>query len=87
MVIDAEIDIKTKSFVDRVRREQQKSLGLEVFFSWFWNFKFLLFLGDLKALATQYEAPLIEVPYFDTEVRTVYGLRVISHCIFPPKNV
>jgi len=49
--------------------------------------KFLLFLGDLKALATQYEAPLIEVPYFDTEVRTVYGLRVISHCIFPPKNV
>lgn len=27
--------------------------------------------------------PVIQVPYFDIEVRTVYGLRVISNFLFP----
>ncbi|KAJ1423223.1 anion-transporting ATPase-like domain-containing protein [Ochromonadaceae sp. CCMP2298] len=39
-------------------------------------------LTDLAALSTSSSAPLIKVPYYDMEVRTVYGLRVISNAIF-----
>eukprot|EP01036_Dinobryon_divergens_P023968 gene23968-32370_t len=65
---DSNDDTKTRSYLDRLRLGQQKSLD------------------DLKSLATLASAPLIEVPYFDTEVRTVYGLRVISKCIFPTSS-
>ena len=45
-----------------------------------------ILLGELQLLASQVASPLVEVPYFDTEVRTVYGLRAITNCIFPKKQ-
>lgn len=38
-------------------------------------------LAELRTMAAGANASLIEVPYFDTEVRTVYGLRVVSNAI------
>lgn len=44
-------------------------------------------ISTLKKLCEIDGINLIEVPYFDTEVRTVYGLRVISSLLFPkPTN-
>ena len=37
---------------------------------------------ELKNLANTNSVPLVLVPYFDTEVRTVYGLRIIGNYIF-----
>lgn len=42
-----------------------------------------LSIANLNVLAAAAEAPLIQVPYFDTEVRTVYGLRAISSFVLP----
>lgn len=39
-------------------------------------------LAELQRMAEGASVPLIQVPYFDMEVRTVYGLRVISGVIF-----
>lgn len=38
-------------------------------------------IAQLRTLAAGVNASLIEVPYFDTEVRTVYGLRLVSNVI------
>eukprot|EP00981_Chlorochromonas_danica_P004738 scaffold954_cov173-Ochromonas_danica.AAC.24 len=45
-------------------------------------------IRDLQQLANQGSEPipLIQVPYFDMEVRTVYGLRAVSQAIFRPKS-
>ena len=43
-------------------------------------------LGDLQAVAESAQVELKQVPYFDTEVRTVYGLRLISMALFPPQK-
>jgi arsenite-transporting ATPase len=40
-------------------------------------------IDDLTRIAGSISAPLVKVPYFDTEVRTVYGLRAIGKTIFP----
>ena len=40
---------------------------------------------ELKNLANTNSVPLVLVPYFDTEVRTVYGLRIIGNTIFKSK--
>lgn len=40
-------------------------------------------LSVLNVLASAAEVPLMQVPYFDTEIRTVYGLRVIGNVILP----
>jgi arsenite-transporting ATPase len=40
-------------------------------------------LANLKVLAAAAEVPIMQVPYFDTEIRTVYGLRVISNILLP----
>jgi hypothetical protein len=39
-------------------------------------------LSELEALASSKSIPLLTVPFFDREVRTVYGLRVIGNAIF-----
>ena len=39
-------------------------------------------IDELKTIANSLDCNLIEIPYFDTEVRTVYGLRVVSNAIF-----
>jgi arsenite-transporting ATPase len=44
-------------------------------------------LSDLRQLCDKEKIPLLEVPYFDIEVRTVYGLRVISNIILPKHSV
>ena len=41
-------------------------------------------LRELQQTADASGIELIQVPYFDTEVRTVYGLRLIGRHIFPP---
>ena len=41
-------------------------------------------LRELQQVAQTSGVDLISVPYFDTEVRTVYGLRLIGMHIFPP---
>ena len=38
-------------------------------------------ISELREVARNAAVPLVTVPYFDTEVRTVYGLRVISNAI------
>lgn len=43
-------------------------------------------MSELEKMATQDAIPLYKVPYFDMEVRTVYGLRAISQVIFPQKD-
>eukprot|EP01038_Epipyxis_sp_PR26KG_P008121 gene8121-10999_t len=43
-------------------------------------------ITELEQLSNKIAVPLIQIPYFDTEVRTVYGLRVISRTIFPPST-
>jgi arsenite-transporting ATPase len=40
-------------------------------------------LRELTALVGREKVPLVQVPYFDMEVRTVYGLRAISSVLFP----
>ena len=40
-------------------------------------------LTDLRLIAQSADVPLVQVPYLDTEVRSVYGLRVIKDIIFP----
>ena len=42
-------------------------------------------INELENIANTNEVPLVIVPYFDTEVRTVYGLRVIGNTIFSKK--
>ena len=37
---------------------------------------------DLQSLAVYINVPLIQVPHLDTEVRTVFGLRVVRDAIF-----
>jgi arsenite-transporting ATPase len=39
-------------------------------------------LNELKTLGNMKSLPIIDVPYFDMEVRTVYGLRMIGNYIF-----
>lgn len=43
-------------------------------------------LAELRSMAASANASLIEVPYFDTEVRTVYGLRLVSNALFQARN-
>jgi arsenite-transporting ATPase len=38
---------------------------------------------ELENNSKEHSIPLLRVPYFDTEVRTVYGLRAISQSLFP----
>ena len=40
-------------------------------------------LSELGVLAAAADVPLLQVPYFDYEVRTVYGLRAISTVLLP----
>ena len=40
-------------------------------------------LSELGVLAAAADVPLMQVPYFDYEVRTVYGLRAISSVLLP----
>lgn len=42
-------------------------------------------MTELQNLATTNNIPLTLVPYYDMEVRSVYGLRVISSVLFPKK--
>jgi len=42
-------------------------------------------INELENIANTNEVPLVLVPYLDTEVRTVYGLRVIGNTIFSKK--
>ena len=39
-------------------------------------------LGELRREAEAARVPLLQVPYFDTEVRTVFGLRLIGRFLF-----
>lgn len=41
---------------------------------------------ELESISKEHSIPLLRVPYFDTEVRTVYGLRAISQSLFPPQQ-
>ena len=45
-------------------------------------------LNDLSKIAKEDgdEVPIIKVPYFDMEVRTVYGLRTIGNYLFPKNS-
>lgn len=40
-------------------------------------------LRNLDQLSESTKVPVIQVPYFDMEIRTVYGLRVISNFLLP----
>ena len=40
-------------------------------------------ISQLGILAAAADAPLLQVPFFDYEVRTVYGLRAISNVLLP----
>jgi len=40
-------------------------------------------LSSLDQLSVSNNVPVIKVPYFDMEIRTVYGLRVISNFLLP----
>lgn len=40
-------------------------------------------LNALSVLAAASDTPLLQVPYFDNEVRTVYGLRAIGNVLLP----
>lgn len=42
-------------------------------------------INELENVSNTNSVPLVLVPYFDTEVRTVYGLRVIGNAIFSSK--
>ena len=42
-------------------------------------------LATLQVMSQSAGVPLITVPYFEMEVRTVYGLRAIGNFVFPPK--
>jgi len=39
-------------------------------------------IEELRSLSTAADISLVQVPYFDMEIRTVYGVRVISKIIF-----
>lgn len=41
---------------------------------------------ELQKLADTTDTNLIQIPYFDMEVRTVYGLRVVGNAIFKEKK-
>ena len=41
---------------------------------------------ELENNSKEHSIPLLRVPYFDTEVRTVYGLRAISQSLFPQQQ-
>ena len=43
-------------------------------------------LQELQKLAEMSNTNLIQIPYFDMEVRTVYGLRVVGSAIFKDQN-
>ena len=44
-------------------------------------------LAELDDLATRADVSLTRVPYFDAEVRAVYGLRALGAALFdPPKK-
>ena len=43
-------------------------------------------LQELQKLAEMSDTNLIQIPYFDMEVRTVYGLRVVGSAIFKDQN-
>ena len=43
-------------------------------------------LQELQKLAEMSNTNLIQIPYFDMEVRTVYGLRVVGSAIFKNQN-
>ena len=40
-------------------------------------------ITELRNTCAISKIPLLEIPYFDMEVRTVYGLRVLKPSIFP----
>ena len=42
-------------------------------------------IRELENLAAQTNSNLVQIPYFDMEVRTVYGLRVVGNAIFKEK--
>jgi len=41
-------------------------------------------LGELEELATRADVSITKVPYFDAEVRAVYGLRALGNALFDP---
>lgn len=43
-------------------------------------------IRELENLAAQTNSNLVQIPYFDMEVRTVYGLRVVGNAIFKEKK-
>ena len=44
-------------------------------------------INELEKLAAATNTKLIQIPYFDMEVRTVYGLRVVGNAIFKETKV
>lgn len=44
-------------------------------------------ISELEKLATATNTKLVQIPYFDMEVRTVYGLRVVGSAIFKETKV
>ena len=44
-------------------------------------------IDELQKLASMTNTNLIQIPYFDMEVRTVYGLRVVGNAIFKENKV
>lgn len=44
-------------------------------------------IDELQRLASMTNTNLIQIPYFDMEVRTVYGLRVVGNAIFKENKV
>jgi arsenite-transporting ATPase len=40
-------------------------------------------LASLRVLASAADVPLMQVPYFDQEIRSVYGLRVVANVLLP----
>jgi arsenite/tail-anchored protein-transporting ATPase len=55
-----------EAFLSRMRLTQQDSMRR---------------LQDLAARASNVQLKLVEVPYFDTELRTVFGLRLLSQAL------
>ena len=43
-------------------------------------------IKELEKLAALTNSNLVQIPYFDMEVRTVYGLRVVGNAIFKEKK-